>query len=1121
MMCKKIAVLVCFGLVIGLSASAAMGGISYLDPAGGWTYIYTGDQAAYDNSVPTNESLDGWWGHNDLSGGDSDSWDGSPIGSGNFGGVMSITEGNVTFLRIQDAGDPRDHAPNPGDPSNRKLMFTHELARDGIDAAATILDSGVTLSFRARVATTGPLDPLKGDGGSPTGPWPAGGDGYVVHHEGKGNFGIRQNTGDAVISFCLVLAGDAHTTKIPAGRQGLCTNNLNGTSPSGDVDIEGNDAGTLNLLDIADPTQWHEFWIHIVADTSGGGTHKVTIWMDGNTGTPDGTFHVTAGNGNDEDYSYLEMGCGSTAQYGAFDADFFAYKPGLIAPVPSNPNLARAVNPAPGAIVGANEAVPLEWLPGASAKFHDVYFGMDKADVNNADISTTGIYRGRQSAAIYVPSEALEFGKTYYWRIDQVEANGTTIYKGDVWSFTIRDHLIVDDCEDYNDQTNLIYLTWIDGYGSPAQGIPGNGTGSTVGNTDPPYAERTIVHDGSQSMPLAYNNSGPAKLSEASAKIDDLKSGRDWATHGVKMLSLWFRGYPAYAGSFVEAPAGTFTMKAGGADIWGTSDQFHFAFKEVSGASTVVAKVLSVSNTDPWAKAGVMIRDSLDPASTHAMVVVTPGSGVAMQYRSATGGSSETVTQAGIVAPQWVKIERTLGGLIRGYYSADGVTWTQLGDVVGTVIMDTPMYVGLALTSHNVNETCVAQFSDVSFPGTSVGAQWSGQDIGIISNEAVPMYVAISNPNGTPAVVYHEDPNATLISTWTEWPIDLKKFADKGVNLANVDKIFIGFGTRENPQPGGTGKMFFDDIGLYQPKCVLSKLVGLEADFTDDCVVDIADLEIMAADWLDSDFTRPGPLLVHYKLDEGAGTVAADSSSNGNNGAFSGTATWAPGRGGGFAAAFDGGVGQVTGDGTYLNGLSALSFGAWIKSSVVGTDAGAIIFTDPDGTDQRDIRYDSAGSVGGGTNVIKYGVATEEGSHENESASNVQTTEWQHVMVTWTSGQAAKLYINGVLDTPTALDGVIGGTTTGYTTVIVGRGGKDASGSWNGLVDDVRVYEVALTAAQVQTVMNGGNLPVVDVYVPLVSIANLYDAEPQNQKKVNFKDFAILADQWLKQVLWP
>ncbi|MHC4324725.1 MAG: LamG-like jellyroll fold domain-containing protein, partial [Planctomycetota bacterium] len=120
-----------------------------------------------------------------------------------------------------------------------------------------------------------------------------------------------------------------------------------------------------------------------------------------------------------------------------------------------------------------------------------------------------------------------------------------------------------------------------------------------------------------------------------------------------------------------------------------------------------------------------------------------------------------------------------------------------------------------------------------------------------------------------------------------------------------------------------------------------------------------------------------------------------------------------------------------------------------------------------------------------------------------------------------TSGEATKLYINGVLDTPSSTDDVIGGTTIGYTDVIVGRGGKDANGSWDGLVDDFRVYEVALTAQQVQTVMNGGDIPVVDVYVPLTSVANIYDEEPINSKQVNEKDRAILDEEWLQQLVWP
>jgi len=79
------------------------------------------------------------------------------------------------------------------------------------------------------------------------------------------------------------------------------------------------------------------------------------------------------------------------------------------------------------------------------------------------------------------------------------------------------------------------------------------------------------------------------------------------------------------------------------------------------------------------------------------------------------------------------------------------------------------------------------------------------------ANTAAAMYVAL---NGS-AVVYHDNPNAAQIGAWTEWSIDLKQLSDQGVNLANVNTIAIGFGDKNNPQPGGSGKMLFDDIRLY------------------------------------------------------------------------------------------------------------------------------------------------------------------------------------------------------------------------------------------------------------------------------------------------------------------
>ncbi|MFC1635192.1 LamG domain-containing protein [Planctomycetota bacterium] len=1098
-MCRKLFCLTSFILVLALSTGLAMAGVEFGEPDGGWTYIYTGDAGAAGADFT---ALDGTWSHDNG----SDSWDESEIGAGLPGGVNVLTEDGVTYLRLQETGDPRDHGES--DPSNRKIFFGHQLI-DEIDqsiADEILTVHGITISFRARLSTSPPLDDVHPDGGGAVTPWPAGGDGYVCHDGGKACFGVHQEAGgDQTISFALSLTSD--DDELPAN--GLTMNKLNGTSPSGDVDLQGNEAGAVNILEMNDLTAWHEFWITIEPDTSGGGTHKASVYKDGSS-TPN-EFHVTAGTGGDFTESYISLGIGATPQTGAIDVDFIAYKEGIVTPIPSNPSLARAVNPAPGATVSLHEATPFGWTPGEGAVQHDVYLGTVEADVNDADVTdTTGIYRGRLNMPFFNPVDALELGETYYWRIDEVEADGTTVHKGLVWSFTIIGFLPVDDFESYTDDDvagEAIWQTWIDGFGVAENG-------AQVGYLLPPYAERTFVNSDSQSMPFIYDNASPALYSEV---VKTLSVQRDWTEEGVKALSLWFRGYPPPLGSFTEGPAGTYTMTAEGADIGGTSDQFHFAWKEASGAVEIVAKIVSLQNTDSAAKAGVMIRNTLEADSAHAMVTITPGQGAWFGYRNGAGQAITDTTQAGITVPQWVKLERTIGGLVRVYYSADGATWTQLG-TTSTITMNLPMYLGLAVTSSSPGIPTEAVFSNVTSSGTG---QWDHQDIGLISNDAQSMYVAIANSNGATGTVLNENAEATLVSTWTEWNIDLKDFSDQGVDLTDVDSIAIGIGDKINPQLGGTGTVFFDDIRLYRPRYVADKVQPFISDFTDDGIVDSRDLEIMMADWLMGDLTRPGPLLVHYKFDEGAGTVAADSSGQGSDGVFSGTATWAAEGKMGAAASFDGGIGEVRGDSPYLNGLDAMSFGVWIKSNVVGTDAGFIILADPAGNDQRDIRYDLAGGSGGGTNVIKYGVATEEGSHENESSSNVQTTEWQHVMVTWNSGEVARLYINGVLNTLTYEGDVIGGTTTGYTNVIVGRGGKDTGGSWDGLVDDVRVYEVALTAQQVQTVMNGGDLPVVDTYVPLTSPANISDEEPVNSKSVNFKDFAILADEWLAELVWP
>jgi hypothetical protein len=250
-------------------------------------------------------------------------------------------------------------------------------------------------------------------------------------------------------------------------------------------------------------------------------------------------------------------------------------------------------------------------------------------------------------------------------------------------------------------------------------------------------------------------------------------------------------------------------MTASGADIWDMADEFHFAYKELTGPGSIVARVNSIEETDVWAKAGVMIRNTLEPGSRHATTVVTPSSGVSFQRRLITGGASTDTTTTDVTAPQWVKIERSISGNFTASYSENGSSWTRIEDDI--VNMNATAYIGLAVTSHNTEATCEAVFSNVSFTGNVSQQDWMNQDIGIISNSAETMYVILNSE----AVINYGDPDATLIKEWTEWRINLQDFADLGIDLTNVESMGIGLGDRNNPQAGGSGILYIDDIRLY------------------------------------------------------------------------------------------------------------------------------------------------------------------------------------------------------------------------------------------------------------------------------------------------------------------
>jgi len=267
--------------------------------------------------------------------------------------------------------------------------------------------------------------------------------------------------------------------------------------------------------------------------------------------------------------------------------------------------------------------VILSWTPADSAASHEFYFGTDKDAVRSADTGSPEYVGSRALDAESYDPGLLDADTTYYWRVDEVDAQGNTS-TGPLWIFTTGSFLLVDDFESYTDDDAVgeaIWQTWIDGFG-----IPDNG--AQVGYLMPPYAEQTIVHGGSQSMPILYNNEAGVTNSEATMA---LTAPRDWTQAGVAKLSLWFQGDSA--------------------------------------------------------------------------------------------------------------------------------------------------------------------------------------------NATEPLYVAISNTAGPPAVVPYDDAAAVASRRWTQWRVALQVFTDKGIDLTNVDKIAIGLGSKAGAaSSGGSGTLFIDDIRLNRPE---------------------------------------------------------------------------------------------------------------------------------------------------------------------------------------------------------------------------------------------------------------------------------------------------------------
>ena len=253
-------------------------------------------------------------------------------------------------------------------------------------------------------------------------------------------------------------------------------------------------------------------------------------------------------------------------------------------------------------------------------------------------------------------------------------------------------------------------------------------------------------------------------------------------------------------------------------------------------------------------------------------------------------------------------------------------------------------------------------------------------------------------------------------------------------------------------------------------------------------------------------------LVGQWRFDEGAGTVAADTSGNVNDGTLDGDPTFVEGKFG-YALAFDASRVAIPASDTLTSDvfLGSFTLVAWINPARTGNVWQQIfrsVKANGESNDTLFINNDGRLSWRGRVDRVWAGGMC-------ETASDVvPANRWTHVAIVG-NGASFRIYVNGILSQDSFFK-----TTDGTNAMYYVGGDPSFIGeSFTGLIDDVRIYNRAITEGEILYLYSeGGGEP---VYSPLVSVANIYDEEPQYEKSVNLLDFAIMLERWLEEVLWP
>lgn len=236
-------------------------------------------------------------------------------------------------------------------------------------------------------------------------------------------------------------------------------------------------------------------------------------------------------------------------------------------------------------------------------------------------------------------------------------------------------------------------------------------------------------------------------------------------------------GSPTSPGTTIHAN-GNFTVCGSGNGIGGTTDQFHYTFKSLSGDGSLVAKIEGILHREN-SKAGLMIRNSLDAGSANASLFLTSGGNAQYEFRPDTDAVSQISNSVAFNTPHWLKIERS-GNTIAGYRSTDGENWTQIASE--TIVMAPEVFVGMAVSSHDASTFSDAVFQVTDSDGDNLLDSWELNYFGdLTSTEG-----NLSNYDGDP------DPDLKEFQLGTD-PTDSRSFFRSKITDADTGFLEITF----------------------------------------------------------------------------------------------------------------------------------------------------------------------------------------------------------------------------------------------------------------------------------------------------------------------------------------